>query len=94
MSQLYSLLEAKAKGEEHTPTQLELLDQMEFHWDKLMYPIFGVIGVLMLWLIIDLWCCMSDHKKVFVPYYLEPTHKEKEQEQRKLDKLLINKKES
>ena len=88
MSQLYSLLEAKANGKEHKKTQAEMLNQMEFHWDKLMYPIFGIIGFLMIWLIVDLWCCMSDHKKAFVPYYLEPTLKEKNQEQRMIEKVL------
>ena len=49
-----------------------------------MYPIFGVVAFIMLWITIDLWCCMSGNKKAYVPYYLEPTDKEKKIAEMKL----------
>ena len=59
---------------------------MEFHWDPLMYPIFGVVAFIVLWITVDLWCCMSGNKKAYVPYYLEPTDKEKVIAANKLEK--------
>ena len=33
--------------------------------------------ILIVWLIIDLWFINADTKEILVPYYLEPTDKEK-----------------
>ena len=97
MSQLLSLLEETAKAgtdlKDKKPKdwskQDGTLSEMEFHWDKLMQPIFIVIGIIIFLISIDLWCCMSNNKKPFVPYYLEPTNKEKSIAIKKLEEKQI-----
>ena len=34
-------------------------------------------AIFMIWLIVDLWYINGDSKEILVPYYLEPTDKEK-----------------
>ena len=53
------------------------LDGMSIHLgNPLINYIFGIVLFIIIFIMIDIWCCMSNKKKPYVPYYLQESDKE------------------